>query len=91
MTCTWVDCTKEASHPHFGKDEKQWCNLCEDHHNELEGYMVNGEARQILSSWVKAQGGAKKATEAMRPEIERTTEIFGKIVEARKKFNTKGW
>ncbi len=91
MTCTWVDCTEAAAHPQIGKDGKQWAHLCQAHHDQLEGHIKNGEAKHVLSAWVRAQGGSKKATEAMRPEIEKATKLFGALIEARKKFDTRGW
>lgn len=96
MNCTWVDCSKEAAHPHAGQDGKQWCNLCAEHHDMLESAFVDSNPKKVLSYWVKAQGGAKKVTESMKPEIEKTTEVLKKLsssgkFKANSKIDTSNW
>lgn len=59
--CTWVDCENEATKSQIGKDGSVWANLCESHNGMIENAIVNSDAKAILSYWVKAQGGAKKA------------------------------
>ena len=61
MKCTWVDCKNEASVPQIAKDGKEWANLCEMHDREINQSIENYDIRRILSGWVKAQGGGKKA------------------------------
>lgn len=67
--CTWKDCASEAKHPQIASDQQQWANLCDEHNSELEmGILQTGETRDVrslMSAWVKAQGGAKKAAERM--------------------------
>ncbi len=64
-TCTWVGCTERALHPQHGKDGSQWADLCSKHVHELDAAIEDGPPR-MLSAWVKAQGGAKKAAARMR-------------------------
>ena len=92
MNCTWADCSKEAAHQHLDKDGKEWCNLCDDHHNKLELGMDSADVKIILSNWVKAQGGAKKATERMKPAIETGTKLMRALTGNTKyKFDTSTW
>jgi hypothetical protein len=70
MKCTWVDCNAEATHPQVGKDGQQWSDLCDEHHAQLDKAsddFLSGATgpQKMLSAWVKAQGGSKKATERM--------------------------
>lgn len=67
--CTWRDCTMAANHPQVDSDGEVWANLCDDHKAEFEmattptGDTFNPQA--VLSAWIKAQGGAKKAARRM--------------------------
>lgn len=61
MTCTWTGCTDTAVHPQLGRDGAQWANLCSEHHQLLRDCQQSEDPKRILSSWVKAQGGAKVA------------------------------
>ena len=69
--CTWVDCTATATCPQLDKGGSPWANLCDAHHVELDNAInnfakgVTDEPKKMLSCWVKAQGGAKKAAERM--------------------------
>ena len=63
--CTWVDCSEEGINPQFSKDGEVWACLCDEHHLKLESDLDSLDARKILSSWVKAQGGAEKAAGRM--------------------------
>ena len=62
--CTWVDCPNNATTPQTDKDGKEWANLCDAHAKELEE-SVAASIPKMMSAWVKAQGGAKKATARM--------------------------
>ena len=59
--CTWVDCTEASTHPQIGQTGQVWANLCLHHHAELNTAMSTSVPR-MLSAWIKAQGGAKKAS-----------------------------
>ncbi len=61
MKCTWKDCEKDAKVPQYDKDKKEWANLCQKHHDEIEDCIKNFNPKKMLGCWVKAQGGAKKA------------------------------
>jgi hypothetical protein len=57
----YVGCTALAAVPQLDKGGKPWANLCAKHDAEVITSIVSGDARKLLSNWVKAQGGAKKA------------------------------
>ena len=59
--CTYVGCTALASVPYLDKGGRPWANLCKEHDAEVNASITSGDARRLLSNWVKAQGGAKKA------------------------------
>lgn len=59
--CTWVGCNANHTHPQIGQDGKQWACLCDEHHKLLYECQQSGDPKRILSSWVKAQGGASAA------------------------------
>ena len=63
--CTWEGCGDGATFAEVGKDGRQWAKLCIAHHNQLEATIATGKAPAIMSVWIKAQGGAKKAAEKM--------------------------
>lgn len=65
MNCTWFECSNEAVREQRDEQGKVWANLCEDHDRQLTDSLCRGQAAQILSGWVKAQGGAKKAAKRM--------------------------
>lgn len=97
MNCTWVECTKDASHPQIGQDGKQWCNLCDEHHQMLQNAYASTDPKKILSYWVKAQGGARKVTDKMQPEIQQVANTMAKLVKtfgkfkANSKIDTSNW
>ena len=63
--CTWVGCEKLARHEHRAKDGSIWCDLCDAHHEEVEAAVASPNAKRILSTWVKAKGGAHAAMLSM--------------------------
>jgi hypothetical protein len=70
MLCTWLDCEEEARVPQIANDGSQWACLCFEHAQEIENCMIKFESpeygpKRMLSSWVKAQGGAKAAAARM--------------------------
>jgi len=65
MKCTWLDCKNEATHPHKATDGSIWANLCDAHHARQEAAEKGDGTENILSCWVKAQGGAKRAAARM--------------------------
>ena len=60
MKCTWVDCTAEAVAPQIGRNGTEWANLCSSHDKKVSD-SVSGPAPEMISVWIKAQGGAKTA------------------------------
>lgn len=65
MKCTWKDCSQEAHHNRLDKQGNPWAELCDEHQILLDEAINSGDAKKILSAWVKAQGGAKAATRRM--------------------------
>jgi hypothetical protein len=67
MRCTWVDCEEEASIPRVDREGREWANLCQKHHDMLEGSMqIDGfDPKRLLCYWVRAHGGYKKAAQFM--------------------------
>lgn len=63
--CTWIGCQDKATFVEIGKDFRTWAKLCAAHHNQLEKSIATCRAPAMLSAWIKAQGGAKKAAERM--------------------------
>ncbi len=65
MNCTYIDCVKIAIF--FPEDKKSGFALCNNHQKELEkiNTIQPFDVKKLLSFWVKAQGGAQKATERM--------------------------
>lgn len=65
-TCTWEGCAANPTRRMFDKQNVQWADLCEDHHTEFERAVTGlSGVPALLSCWVKAQGGAKKAAARM--------------------------
>jgi hypothetical protein len=73
--CTWKDCLEGGLHRQVAEDGQVWAVLCDKHNSELNqaiDLMVKGDGpKAMLSAWVKAQGGAKKAAKRMVGEGER--------------------
>lgn len=64
MQCTWKDCNGEASHPQHDRDGRQWANLCDEHHKELDDACLALDVKKMMRAWVLASGGAKKMAKA---------------------------
>lgn len=65
MRCTWVDCTNQAKHRKIARDGDEWAHLCDLHEQEYQQVVAAPLAGRILSTWIKAQGGAKVAAARM--------------------------
>jgi len=65
VRCTWEGCKQGSIFHETGKDGGEWAHLCLMHHNQLEDAMKDGNAKLILSFWVKAQGGSRCAADRM--------------------------
>jgi hypothetical protein len=64
MTCTWLGCTNEATHPQIAKDKEQWANLCKSHDGILDLALQRGP-KFMIGAWIMAQGGPVKAADRM--------------------------
>lgn len=62
IVCTWKGCTNPAAIPQLSEHGETWAKLCVDHDTELDQAIKSGSPKAVLSSWIKAHGGA----EAMR-------------------------
>jgi hypothetical protein len=69
--CTWKECKEQATKHQVGKDGKTWATLCDNHDKELNEALASEDPKKIVSSWVKAKGGAERAAK------EFTDGIFG--------------
>lgn len=69
MKCTWKDCEEPGTHRQTAADGEVWANLCDAHNKELDWAVLQsgeqGNVKALLSAWVKAQGGSKKAAARM--------------------------
>ncbi len=69
MKCTWIECRLRAKHEEKAKDGSVWARLCQKHHDELDKTVYaatrSGLPGALISVWVKAQGGARKATKRL--------------------------
>lgn len=61
--CTWINCESEAKYPQIAEDGDVWANLCDTHNQELDSSLDSTNPKILLSVWVKAQGGAKRAAQ----------------------------
>lgn len=65
--CTWDGCVANAAVPQVDIHGRQWANLCPEHDLKLND-SIGGSAKEMLSNWIKAKGGAKRAAADM-PKI----------------------
>lgn len=63
--CTWKNCQEKASNPWIGKNGKEWANLCDKHHKELDDSIGDPDCRIMLKNWVLASGGSNKMASEM--------------------------
>jgi len=60
--CTWKGCNNLAQFPQKAKDGDIWADLCSSHHKSLEKKLGHPNVKDMIKSWILAQGGSKKAT-----------------------------
>lgn len=66
MICTWEGCTDRGYHLRLDRQGLRcWATLCEAHNNMFQAAVDEGNVKKILSYYVKAVGGSKKAAERM--------------------------
>lgn len=76
MTCTWEGCTEEASRPQIGQDGQQWANLCPKHDERLHQAIADvDQPHRMIGYWVTAQGGARAATDRLKPQVNTATRL----------------
>lgn len=73
MQCSWaskdVQCQHEGVVPQKGRDGSQWAELCEEHDRQLTAAIDSGDAKKLMSAYIKARGGAKKCAERDAPMV----------------------
>jgi len=64
MECTWRDCESDGTNPQLDNKKREWANLCQEHHDEIENSIAADpfEPKRLMRAWIKAQGGAKEAS-----------------------------
>jgi hypothetical protein len=59
--CSFDGCDQEVCEADM--ELKQRMHFCQEHHDQLAGYIEAGNVKKILGFWIKANGGAKKLAE----------------------------
>lgn len=77
--CTWKDCDGIAKHVQKDNNGKPWAVLCSKHHNEIEETVKKQDVRGILRCWIKAQGGAKVASDRVLQQGPNIADIIEEI------------
>lgn len=67
VECTWEDCPNGGEFKQIATDGEVWAILCKDHNRFMDDGLTGPEfsPKQVMSNWIKAQGGAKKAAKRM--------------------------
>ena len=63
MICTWEGCTDRGYHLRLDKQGRPWATLCESHNNMFQAAVDTQNIKKVLSYYVHAVGGSKKAME----------------------------
>lgn len=58
--CTWKGCNGQARHRQLDRNKREWADLCDTHHKELEEALNTLTPQPLLKCWVLASGGAEK-------------------------------
>ena len=61
QTCSFYECENEVCDA--DKDVVDRMKFCQQHYDEISGYIKDGRIPKIVSFWIKANGGAKKLSE----------------------------
>jgi len=56
--CSFDGCDEVVCEADENLDQRM--HFCQEHHDQLQGYIKDGNVKKILGFWVKANGGAKK-------------------------------
>jgi hypothetical protein len=67
--CTWSGCKQEAIREQLDKQGGVWAHLCAQHDHSLDVALKGGDARKIMTAWVRAQGGAAAAARRVRGDV----------------------
>ncbi len=62
MKCTWIGCDNHGLVHHYDADGKEWAYLCESHNELFDETLEDGDTKQVMQAWVRAQGVAKIAS-----------------------------
>jgi hypothetical protein len=77
--CTWKDCQEIAVHPQLDKFKREWANLCDTHHRELESRFDSMDPKKMLSGWAlaKSEESRKRDIEGMTKGAMAILKMFG--------------
>jgi hypothetical protein len=69
--CHWKGCDKPAVREETTRDGEIWTWLCQEHADALDNAIASGSIPLLMSSWIKAQGGAEAAAKSIDapPEV----------------------
>jgi hypothetical protein len=59
--CTYEGCKEPGDHEQLDKCDKPWAHLCDEHAARLDNAIISANPKLLISTWIKAQGGAKAA------------------------------
>ena len=62
--CTWQGCDAPEGTPQLDRNGRPWAHLCEKHTEELL-LAISASPGKMMAAWIKAQGGAEAAADAM--------------------------
>jgi hypothetical protein len=63
QVCTWEGCEEPACKSLMDDNWEPWAHLCSEHYFLTEGRLQSTNPREVLSVWIRAQGGAKKSSD----------------------------
>lgn len=59
--CSFYECKNEVCEA--GKNTTDRMRFCQQHYDEISGYIRDSRIPKIVGFWIKANGGAKKLSE----------------------------
>jgi hypothetical protein len=58
--CSWKDCPGEGLISQLDKNGHEWACLCDECDSLLTDALESGDVKRIMSTYIRAQGGAEK-------------------------------
>lgn len=59
--CTWEGCGASATKALMDDNWEPWAQLCDEHYHLTEARLQSLNPKEVLSVWIRAQGGVKKS------------------------------